>query len=81
MSVSGHRQAIEECPMFLLLQTTSSFIGGLALVIVLTIILLMVLSYLASRERSKRITRLPRVRGIPRARRREELAIRRRRQV
>ena len=64
--------------MMLLLQTASRFVGGLAFAVIVTIVLAIVMGHLARRERKKRLTTLPRVKGIERSRRRMELAIRRR---
>jgi hypothetical protein len=64
--------------MSLLLQTASTVVGGLALAVTVTIILAIIVGHFARRERSKRITRLPSIKGIARSVRRTELAIRRR---
>ena len=64
--------------MILLLQTASTVVGGLAFAVMLTIILVIMVGHFAKRETRKRITRVPPIKGIDRARRRMELAIRRR---
>ena len=63
--------------MVLLLQTASTFVIGMALTVLFTMILAIGVSYLARRERNKRITRLPKLKGVKRSQRRRELAIRR----
>ncbi len=64
--------------MILLFQTASTVVGGLGFAITLTIVLTILIGHFARRERNKTITRLPKIKGIDRSRRRMELANRRR---
>ena len=64
--------------MTLLLQTVFTVVGGLAFAVTLTIVLVILIGHCARLERNKRITKLPKIKGIDRSRRRMEFANRRR---
>lgn len=64
--------------MTLLLQTVFTVVGGLAFAITFTIVLAILIGHFARLEGNKRITKVPKIKGIDRSRRRMELANRRR---